>query len=185
MAVLKSLALDRPFVVPASRQAGLLAGRPRQGTMSRWPGVGSLVADLVEGRQPEPRVGLLSPTSQEVLCAEYLRTPEAGADGLPRVAALLLPVGRTLRDLDAVGLTEDGRRVVVQVTHHHRDAVGDKFDRLEACAADGDEAVLFCRCDEPEQQGGVTVYPLARAFDRFTTTGAGRAWLDAVLLRDS
>ena len=185
LAVLKTIRLRQVREIPASRQPVLLSGRPRQGTVMRWHRVGSFVRDLVEGRDTLPTLDRLSPTLQEVLCAEYLRTPEAEDDGLPRIASLTLPVGRTLRDLDLVGLTAGGRAVISQVTHTRVDRVSDKLDRLAACAGPGDVAVLFCRCDQAHERDGVLVYPLSRVFERYTSTPVGQTWLDAVLLRGS
>lgn len=182
-AVLKTLLLERTATVSPAKQTALLAGRPRQGTAMRWWAVGTAVADLVEGRESPASLGLLSPSLQESLCAEYLRTPEAEADGLPRLSALVLPVGRTLRDVDVYGVAADGCLLLAQVTLSQEHAVEWKAEALRRYAGSDAHTVLFCQCDAPSVTSGVMIYPIGRAFERFTATDAGMLWLDAALLR--
>ena len=180
-AVLKTLVLQKAQVVPASAQAVLTAARPRQGTISRSRRVGRQVEYIVEGIAPERALSSLSTPQQEVLCAEFLRTPQAGDEGLPRIASLMLPVGKTLRDVDVVGVSAGGRPVHAQVTYLTIGRAGGKLQRLGHYADATSDAVLFCRCDAPSQRAGVYVYPIGRAFDLFTSTEVGRVWLDIAL----
>lgn len=48
-AVLKTLRLTKVKRLPALASIPILAGRPRQGTLMRWPSVGKAVAHIVEG----------------------------------------------------------------------------------------------------------------------------------------
>jgi hypothetical protein len=68
----------------------------------------------------EPQLSDLSPSQQEILCSEFLRMPEVESRGLPRLVHLLLPPGKTMRDIDIVGTAADGKRLLAQVTFGDR-----------------------------------------------------------------
>ena len=154
-AVLKALKLLRTKLVGRREQVGLRAGRPRQGTIARW-NCGSRLEDLVEGRRPKPEWANLSTAQQEAACAEFLRADHSGA-GLPRLRRLLLPVGRTLQDVDLHGLAEDGQEVFAQVTYYPRGhaEARKKAGTLESYGRDGAHLVLFCRGGGSEEEGGI------------------------------
>ena len=101
-AVLKTLKLSKVQEISEIRSARLLAGRPRQGTLMRWHSIRHLVQNLVLGIDAPLTIRDLIPTFQEVMCAEFLRLPTE-MTGLPQMASLILPVGRTLRGLDFYG----------------------------------------------------------------------------------
>ena len=126
--------------------------------------MGERLADFVEGRPPKHVWPNLSTAQQEAVCAEFLREPHEGRPELPRVRRLLLPVGRTLQDVDLHGLADDGREVFGQVTYHSRGSAPAK-KKLAAlkpygeggahllffCPGSGfgqDEVVHFVSCDE-------------------------------------
>jgi hypothetical protein len=177
-AILKTVQMSRVKKVLSARAAALLAARPRQGTLMKWPKVKTMVENLVEGITSAQSVGDLSPAQQEIMCAEFLRQPEAVAAGLPRMQSLLLPVGSTLRDLDIYGLTSDGKKIVAQVTFSNLDSIDWKFDKLKAYMNLGDAIpVMFCNAENASLHNGVTVFPLSEVFRRFTTSAAGQMWL--------
>lgn len=146
-AVLKALRLEPSSVrrLGPADCVGLRAGRPRQGTLVRWH-CGTRLADLVEGREPGEEWPNLSTAQAEAACAEYLRWQE-GRDGMPRLRHLLLPVGRTLIDVDLYGTDEGGRTVFAQVTYHARGEgpANEKVGRLKAYGGDGARLVFFGR----------------------------------------
>ncbi len=161
-AILKTLRLEEGSVrlVGRTEQVGLRAGRPRQGTLVRW-NCGTRLADLVEGRDPKEDWPNLSTEQQEAACAEFLRWQRERGD-LPQLRYLLLPVGRTLKDLDIYGLTEDGREVFAQVTYHPRgsNSSDDKLDRLRAYGGEGAHLVFFGNGEGPATEGGVPFVPV-------------------------
>lgn len=177
-AALKTLRLVQARVVHPVDHAVLLVGRPIRGTIMRWHAARDTVEALAEGRELPLRLDRLSPDQQEVLVAEFLRTPAAAAAGLPQLAHLLLPTGRTLKDLDILGLATDGRPLCVQVTHHPLKAAEWKVDRLLAYAAGSNaHLLLFCRGAQSGVHRGVRVYPIESAFDAFRKSAGGEAWL--------
>lgn len=154
-AVLKTLRLEDRSVqfVERNEQVGLRAGRPRQGTIARWK-CGDRLEDLVEGRDPKQEWPNLSTAQQEAACAEFLRLQQI-RDDLPRLRYLLLPVGRTLKDVDLYALAEDGRRIFAQVTYHTQgSAFQDKVNKLKMYGQDRVHLVFFGQGGSvPEEEG--------------------------------
>lgn len=182
IAILKSLTLTSVTKVSPADYAVLLVGRPRQGTLNRWPSAGSRVECLVEGRPVDRALASLSERQQETLCGEFLRTSEAAALNLPTLASLALPVGRTMKDLDIIGLAADGKPIFAQVTFSKPDAVQWKLERLRKYD-DGHEryVLMFCNTQEVHRDKGVILIPLNLVFTRFTNTETGARWLDYAL----
>jgi hypothetical protein len=177
-AVLKSLTLSQVRLVDPLEYAVLAVGRPRMGTLMHWHRARKTVEDLVERRAGKVQLSDLAPSQQEILCSELLRLPEAGKLKLPRLAHLLLPTGRTMRDIDILGVATDGKKLVAQVTLSSSTDARWKLERLMAYR-DSSQAhlVLFCQCEGPTQENGVTVFPIQQAYDVFTSTESGRTWL--------
>jgi hypothetical protein len=119
------------------------------------------LASLVEGFTPPPEWEDLSTEQQEAACAEFLRHHEGDH---PRVEFLLLPVGRTLKDVDIYGLDPDGHKVLAQVTN--REPGGkqfrEKLEKLKEYAnSDTDvKLVYFCRCEDVAEDDGVYYLPV-------------------------
>jgi hypothetical protein len=109
-----------------------------------------------------------------------LRLSDVEQFGLPRLRCLLLPAGRTLRDIDIVGLAEDGKRIFAQVTFHPR-AGADcewKLAKLRAYGASGgSHLILFCECDNVTQDAGIHVFPVQKVFELLSKFDWGRALL--------
>ena len=185
-AVLKAVRLSRARHLGPAESAALLSARPRQGTFCAWHKAGQMVHDLVEGGAWLTSAERLTPTLQEVLCSELLRLPVAEAHGLPRMESSLVPVGRTLKDVDVLGLSPEGQFVAAQVTNYeaNSDQAQSKLSKLAAYGSSngGDRPwlVLFCQADAPEERDGVLVFPLERAFELFTASAEGQRWVRAV-----
>ena len=130
-AALKSLCLTNVKFIAPLKRAILQVARPQQGTIRRWPSAGNRIENLVEGKEVEPTLENLSSAQQETLCSEFLRLPQAEKFGLPRLAHLALPPGRSMPDIDILGVATDGKQLLAQVTHYPLSAVGDKLERLE------------------------------------------------------
>lgn len=165
-AILKTVQLDKVKLVKTGEAVGLRAGRPRQGTICQWHKCGTRLADLVECR-PVYRVWAnLSTEQQEAACAEFLRHDDGDH---PRLKYLLLPVGRTLKDVDIYGLDPDGQEIFAQVTYRKRPdrqtrdkKFQEKLETLKGYANidTGVKLVYFCRCEKVDQEDGVCYIPL-------------------------
>lgn len=88
----------------------LLSRRPRMGgVLSDWSDVRPVLEAAYHGKALPPEAKSLSSSQLEILCYEYLR--ETG-----RLTHLLLPIGRSLPNIDILGIFENGNRVAAQVT---------------------------------------------------------------------
>lgn len=178
IAILKTLRLQKVKQVDPSDYAVILVGRPRQGTLMRWPNAGKLIENLVEAKEGEITLETLSPGQQEILCSEFLRSQDVRRFGLPCLAHLILPVGRTMKDLDLLGLATDGKRIFAQVTFAPFKQATRKIGRLSQYkSGDGSHLILFCDIDKTTVIDDVTVFPIGTVFQVFTSTDSGRLWL--------
>ena len=177
-AVLKTLQLTKVRLVKPLDYAVLLVGRPRQGTIMRWPLAGKVVENIILGHTTKLKLGDLSYNQQEILCSEFLRSDNTASLGLPRLAHLLLPSGRTMRDIDITGIADDGKMLLAQVTFSPLSSVQWKIQRLRPYQdRKRVHLLLFCDCDAPTSQDGITIVPIKRAFASFTLTKLGKRWL--------
>lgn len=176
-AILKSLKLERVRFVNPHDRAVILVGRPRQGTIMRWKTPGQAIADLVEGRRAAPSLNQLSTAQQEIMCSEFLRSSQAESLGVPRLAHLVLPLGRTMRDIDIYGISNSGRRLFAQVTYLHTDSCESKKKALLRYRHTKNDLVLFCDCAEPAFEKGVWIVPIGDVYQGFVKNALGKKWL--------
>lgn len=115
----------------------LAAIQPRQGTVTGWPSAQKYLEAVLKGRKIPCRVGSLAPCQLEVICYEYLRLK-----GI--LEALLMPIGRSLRDIDIYGISERGEGVIAQVTHSgQRRTIRGKLGRLKEYQSADTKLVFF------------------------------------------
>jgi hypothetical protein len=157
VAKLKTIQLTKVKLVPPIRYKYLRACTPRQLTISTWPAAGDRLMAIVEGLRPRRSWGVLVPAQQETLCAEYLRRPQT--KGVPRMHHLLMPVGRTLKDVDIYGITPRGRRILAQVTYSRPERVPGKVEALRRNAAPDTDLLFFGDCEDIHKERGVTFVP--------------------------
>lgn len=177
-AVLKTLRLTKVRLVKPLDYAVLHVGRPRQGTIMRWPRARKTVENLVEGRRTQHQLSDLSDDQQEILCSEFLRLPEAAALGLPQLSHLIVPTGRTMRDFDIIGIASDAKALYAQVTFAPYSTTKWKLDPFRPYRNPTRAHLLFfCDCAEQTSQDGVTIFPIKKAYELFTATQLGKLWL--------
>lgn len=176
-AVLKSIELKKARKLNAGQAISLTAVQPRQGTFCQWHKVGSRVVDLVEGNTTMS-LDSLTPDLQEVMCMEYMRTQKAAENDLPQLEYTLMPVGRTMKDIDILGVDKHGQKVSEQVTYGRFDKAGKKFKKLDQYLKSGHKTVYFCDHNKIETINGHLVYPLEHVFKEFCKkTQIGHGWL--------
>jgi hypothetical protein len=163
-AYLKTVKLTQDKTISPASCAPIMAARPRQGTIMYWHKAGSAIKRIVEGERSEIELSDLSPDHQEVLCSEYLRQPDLPHE-LPQLTALLMPIGRTLKDIDILGLSGDGRRICAQVTYKEIGAEDNKLKKLVDYSDSHTCLVMFCGNDKYEFTHGVHFVPLQTIFD--------------------
>lgn len=179
-AVIKTLKYELVAEIPPDRQALLLACQPTHGTFCHWRAIGGKVERLAKHEREPKSLDSLLTSQQEVMCAEYLRIHKHPK--LPKLRSLLLPVGRTMKDLDLLGLADDNKLIRAQVTFGNDKS---KKSRLEEYDRKGEgHLIYFCNpktLDLIQQDAeGVWIVSLQRVFDEFTDTSAGQKWLDQI-----
>lgn len=178
--VFKSLQLQKVKVVKESQLAHILVGRPRQGTIKRWPLIGRRIEYFIEGKIPPPTLDNLLPSQQEILCSEYLRLPQA----VHQISHLLIPAGRTMKDIDIWGVDISGKMVYAQVTFLKRGNANlkRKIEQLkEYGQGSANTLIMFCDCESKIVEDGVIIFPIREAFRVFTSTKSGKIWLEQAL----
>ena len=175
-AIVKTLAIVSAIVLDEAKYVQLLVGRPRQGTIMRWPSIEKRVEDLYEGTKSPFGFQQLTPPELETLCAEFLRLPAATACGLPTLACLSLPAGSTLKDIDIYGITPAGKSLVAQVTYKG-ESEQEKIVPLRKFVDVGCETILFCQSDDFKIVDGIQFAPISLVVERFRETEIGKLWL--------
>jgi hypothetical protein len=182
-AALKTLELQKVHNVTASKALGFLVARPRMGTFMRWPQIRKAIQKIVENQPGAVCLADLSSYHQETLCAEFLRCSLAVKFHLPQVESLLLPIGRTLRDIDIYGLQSCGRRVLAQVTFLPFTESKRKLNALNRFREDGDvDLIFFCLSTAAREHDRVKIVPLEQVFNSFTETSAGQRWIQKLFI---
>ena len=179
-AILKVIKLNGSKNLSAQDSISLKSVQPRQGTACRWWKVGSRVKSLYTGKV-ESVVGSLTPDLQEVMCMEFLRTEAAERYDLPILKYTLSPVGRTLKDLDILGITDENNFISAQVTYHSIGSADWKLKKLNSYSRKNDFTIYFCKCKEPTKIDGHIIFPLELVFKEFCIKNdLGKEWFERV-----
>jgi hypothetical protein len=183
--VLKTLRLSNWRHISPEKFAVLQTVQPRQGTIMRWHKAGDLVKAIVLRQRPRISFDLMSHGQQEILCAEFLRSSLAKRFGLPQLECVLCDVGRSMADLDIVGIATDRMRIFAQVTHDPLDKVAHKLKALRKyrTGANG-HLILFCEHKEQEIRDGVKIVPIQKVYRSFIATRSGKRWLHGIFPKE-
>lgn len=179
---LKVLKIKNARNLSAFEGLSLTSVQPRQGTLCQWKKVEGRVKSLVSGSVRND-LGSLTPDLQEVMCMEFMRTTKAVELGLPQLLYTLMPVGRTLKDLDILAIGNDSKPISVQVTYHDfaSDIANKKLNKLDPYISEGGHTVLFCQCPVIQRINNHIVFPLKLVFEEFCLNSAkGRLWFRIV-----
>jgi len=127
---LKCLNLEKQKIIGKNELLALRARRPRQGTFVHWPKSYGLIEKIMEHGLKLPLESWedLTPDIQEVVTYEYLR--EVGINGI-KIDRLLMPIGRTMKDVDIFALSTSNRSILVQVTNFSLSQSGTKIKSLQ------------------------------------------------------
>lgn len=176
-AFLKALKIEEYQILTPAEALPLTCAQPRQGTICIWSKVGKRVQNLVQGSNSHLTLSDLTPDLQEVLCQEFLRMGDEPL--LPKMEALLAPIGRTMMDVDILGITKEGKIILAQVSYSWEPAW--KIERLKNYdQKDQTELILFCQTDRSKIFDGVLIYPLQRVFELFQKSELGKNWVDRI-----
>jgi hypothetical protein len=187
IAIVKTLRLKKSRLIFPDDCAVLQTVQPRQGTIMHWWSVGNAIEAIVLRKKIRRSFDALGASNQETMCAEFLRLPITRRFGLPQLACLLRDVGRTMKDLDIVGVTPSGRRIFGQVTYDSDDSKNarEKRNILQKFKGHKDaHLILFCNCEKAVSEHGITVFPIREVVYRcFAKTKIGKLWLNHVFHR--
>lgn len=111
---MKCIQLRDAQEVEINEHLAMRARRPRQGTLVRWWKSRGNIEKIIRGKTSVESWGDLSPDQQEILVYEYLRKTR---EDEYHIEHLLMPIGRTLKDIDIYGVNRSEKQVFVQVTN--------------------------------------------------------------------
>jgi hypothetical protein len=134
--------------------------QPRQGALCEWHSAKGIIEALVKKTEREISVYSLHSGQLEVLCYEYL--VHIGAIDL-----LLAPIGRTMLDIDIIGLKGSGKKVIAQVTFSE---CIDKLKRLQKHISSNVNAYFFSSLANQEING-VRCISIEHVFNELRGTG--------------
>lgn len=163
-AILKTLQMQNVKILKRYEAMELRATRPRQGTITKW-NIGKRLEHYVKGTPIDKNWKGLSSAQQETVCAEYLRSPDL--EECPKLDFLLLPIGRTLEDVDIYGCAANGKKIFAQVTNYDKDskACKQKIEKLERYYPKENYLVFFCNCKGVEKEDDVLFIPVTKVFE--------------------
>ncbi|PKV76265.1 hypothetical protein [Pontibacter ramchanderi] len=176
VAVLKGLKFKSSLTLNSSEAISLTCAQPRQGTLCIWRSTGARVKNIFHGKISSKILGDLTPDLQEVMCSEFLRVHSD--DRLPRLVSLLTPVGRTMKDVDIVGISATGTKIFAQVTYSKEPQF--KINKLLKYRNENNVLILFSKTDNPRDEKNIIIYSIEKVFNEFILTEVGRNWIENI-----
>lgn len=161
--IYKVVQLKNPRKVLYSDYPLLLGIQPRQGTITGWPSVKNYLSAIIKGDKIPFDVGSLIPHQLEVICYEYLRSK-----GI--IDVLLMPIGRTLKDVDVWALDNKGFQVLAQVTHSKSNKdVSKKIDNLKQHKSADNKLIFFGPMSTNIQDEDILFVSIESVFDTLSS----------------
>lgn len=157
--ILKALPLEVKEIIKPKGLMSFRCARPRQVTISRWPSVKNRLKNLVNKTPIEKNWDNLFYSQQEIACVEYLFNYTGKDKRIPKMEHLLMPPGRTFKDVDIYGIDPKGNELYVQVTYSEKKKVGWKLETLRKYVDKKNRVLLFCNTNEVEEDNGITIIP--------------------------
>ena len=164
-AILKMLQMENVITLKKGEVMELVAARPRMCTITKWKNIKGRLKYYVEGIPIHENWDSLTTEQQEAVCAEYLRNPDI--ENCPKLDFLLLPIGRTLQDIDIYGCASDGKKIFAQVTYENIDSNGcrQKLEKLKKFSGKENHLILFCNCENKDEKDDVLIIPVKKVFE--------------------
>lgn len=135
--IFKTARLANCKIVTFAECPVLWAIMPRQSTLVEWKKGAKILRAIMRGKKMLKReVESLDIGQLEVLCYNYMVKNHY-------ISSLLLPIGRTLRDVDIYGMDKRGQLVMAQVTQSRNKAEIDEKEKGLSEAAKGKSVRLF------------------------------------------
>lgn len=135
--------------------------QPRQGTITGWPSASNIIRAIIKGKNLPLELSSLHPSLLEVLCYEYMKEKDL-------ILVLLAPIGRSLNDIDIIGLNSKNQVIVSQVTHSYNKAtIKDKVDRLNKYTSTNNNARPIMFGPKSVAQNNITYISIEDVFQYF------------------
>ncbi|MEI6846784.1 MAG: hypothetical protein WCK32_01910 [Chlorobiaceae bacterium] len=115
---MKCLRLSDKRNIEEDEFLALKARRPQQGTFVHWEKSYGKIRKIFNEDFSISSLSDLTPDQQEILVYEYLSHAESNKC---HIQHLLMPIGRTMKDIDIYGVNKSGQKVFVQVTYSEKD----------------------------------------------------------------
>jgi hypothetical protein len=156
---LKTVQLHKVKIISYNKFPLLAAIQPRQGTITGWPSAKTHLESILKHNKLSFSVDSIAPEYLEILCYEYLRYKHY-------IDLLLLPIGRTLQDIDIRGISKKKENVIAQVTYRRTDinAINNKIKHLKKYKSTNTKLFYFGPKDNQIKEKEVIFIPIETVF---------------------
>jgi hypothetical protein len=97
---------------------------------------------------------------------------------LPKLDSLLTPIGRTMTDVDIIGLGSNGNKIFAQVTYSYEPNF--KKEKLLKYQNQNCDLILFCKTNNSRIENSIIIYSLDEVFEKFINTPTGMKWINNI-----
>jgi len=155
----------------------LAAIQPIQKTLTGWPSAEKYLLAILRGQSIDWGVGSLAPSQLEVICYEFLR-------GNSILKMLLLPIGRSLPDIDIYGLDEEGNKILAQVTYSRSiSEIERKLAQLKEYQRNDVRLIFFGRERFKREDALIQYISVEQVFDHLSSNTDYRRLIATMLLQ--
>lgn len=141
----------------------LSAIQPRQTTITGWPSAQKYLEAILGKREIPWDVNSLHPSQLEIICYEYLLREKV-------LGALLMPIGRSLPDIDIFGINGQGKYIYAQVTHStNSNEILKKIKKLKSYKSKNSFLIFFGPKSQKIKDNDVNYIPIEEVFSLLTS----------------
>ena len=157
--IMKCLRFSETKDIAEDKCLDLKARRPQQGTFVKWHKSYGKIKNIFDGNFSIRSWTDLTPDQQEILVYEYLSHAESNKC---HIHHLLMPIGRTMKDVDIYGVNKSRQKVFVQVTYLQQDKT--KIDALSKYKGTGN-LLVYAGDVEDKEEFGIVFMDVKKIFD--------------------
>lgn len=150
--IMKCLKLEKKIEVKPEQLLSLKARRPQLCTFVKWHKSYGKIENQFTGNTSINERHDLTPDQLEILVYEYLRL-NSKIKG--HIQHILMPIGRTMKDIDIYGLNKKGEKVFVQVTYDSEEKW--KINALKKFKGFNNILIYAGDVDEKEEDGVIFI----------------------------
>ncbi len=165
VAVIKAIQLRDVKEIEPSKLMNLRVAQPRQRTLGHWRAIKNKLYCIHHNKPLESNFSSLITDEQEIVCQEFLRYQKLFPN-IPQLDYLLLPPGRTMKDIDIYGLSNENKKIFAQVTYLEKSEnkqFKNKIENLEkySSSLNDNHLLFFCICSELQKAGDILYIPIS------------------------